>query len=74
MSEVVKKHAVDVDDNSEDYKNLISLLLGSHHAHIMKKAKDVFPQTVKFSCEGEVAKKCSVHFKSEKTVERLGKI
>ena len=64
MSDVLnEKDIVDDDEKSGDYKNLISLLLGSHHAHYMKPVEDVHPRTLNFSSkEGEKIKK------------RLGKI
>ena len=68
LSDILKEEEEDIVDRdgnerSEDYKNLISLLLGSHHAHYMKPVEDVLPRTLDFSSkEGEKIKK------------RLGKI
>ena len=66
LSDILKEEDIvdrDGDERSEDYKNLISLLLGSHHAHYMKPIEDFLPRIVDFSSkEGEKIKK------------RLGKI
>ena len=68
LSDILKDEDIvdrDVDERSEDYKNLISLLLGSHHAHYMKPIEDVLPRPriVDFSSK-----------EGEKTKKRLGKI
>ena len=63
LSDVLRECAIDDDEKSEDYKNLISLLLGSHHAHYMKPVEDVLPRIVDFSSK-----------EGEKTKKRLGKI
>ena len=68
LSDILKEEEEDIvdrdgDERSEDYKNLISLLLGSHHAHYMKPVEDVLPRTLDFSSK-----------EGEKTKKRLGKI
>ena len=68
LSDILKEEEGDIvdrdgDERSEDYKNLISLLLGSHHAHYMKPVEDVLPRIVDFSSK-----------EGEKTKKRLGKI
>ena len=64
MSDLLKEEdVVDDDEKSEDYKNLISLLLGSHHSNYMKPIEDVLPRIVDFSSQ-----------EGEKTKKRLGKI
>ena len=68
MSDILKEEEGDIvdrdgDERSEDYKNLISLLLGSHHAYYMKPVKDDLPRTLNFSSK-----------EGEKTKKRLGKI
>ena len=68
LSDILKEEEEDIvdrdgDERSEHYKNLISLLLGSHHAHYMKPVEDVLPRTLDFSSK-----------EGEKTKKRLGKI
>ena len=63
LSDILKEEEEDIDKKSEDYKNLISLLLGSHHAHYMKPVENVLPSIVDFSSK-----------EGEKTKKRLGKI